>query len=140
MAGMIATGSLCTIFGKIMDQKVSFFREEDVGIAGLHIMKESEFNHPLLMNLLMFIGEASLLIVLQFQLARDPTLRHQHNMNKMNPFVFSCPALLDTIASFLQSTGLALISASTYQILKTLCMVFTVFLSLVVFRRKYTIG
>ena len=58
----------------------------------------------------------------------------------MNPLVFAGPALLDTIASFLQFTGLALISASTYQILKMLCMVFTVFLSIVIFRRRYTLG
>jgi hypothetical protein len=33
---------------------------------------ETEFKHPLLMNLLMFSGEAMLLILLNLQLAKDP--------------------------------------------------------------------
>ena len=64
MVGMVTTGSLCTIFGKMMDQKVQM-EDKKADISGLHRMHESEFNHPLLMNLLMFTGEATLLIVLR---------------------------------------------------------------------------
>ena len=57
----------------------------------------------------------------------------------MNPLVFSAPALLDTLGSFLNFTGLALISASTYQIMKMLTMVFVVLLSVTVLRKQYSI-
>ena len=47
--------------------------------------------------------------------------------------------MLDTFGSFLNFTGLMLISASSYQILKMLCMVFVVLLSVIVFRRIYSL-
>ena len=77
-------------------------------------MEETEFRHPLIMNLLMFCGEAILLIALYIKLARDPVAAAKHQKNKINPFVFSAPALLDTLGSFLNFTGLMLISASTF--------------------------
>ena len=46
--------------------------------------------------------------------------------------------MLDTVGSFLGFTGLMLISPSTYQILKMLCMVFTVVLSVAVLRKSYS--
>ena len=49
MTSMVIFGSSGTIFAKIMDQKVDTPTEE------------SEFKHPLFMNLLMFSGEALLL-------------------------------------------------------------------------------
>ena len=45
--------------------------------------------------------------------------------------------MLDVIGSFLNFTGLALISASTYQILKMLSLVFVTFLSVTLLGRKY---
>ena len=65
MGMMIIAGSCSTIFGKIMDQKV-ILNEKDA--SGMPVPHETEFKHPLLMNLLMFIGEASLLLVLRYQL------------------------------------------------------------------------
>lgn len=59
--------------------------------------------------------------------------------NKVNPIIFSAPALLDTLGSFLNFTGLVLISASTYQIMKMLTMVFVVLLSITVLRKRYSI-
>ena len=61
-------------------------------------------------------------------------------INKLNPIIFAGPALLDTIASFLSFTGLALISASTYQILKMLSMVFVVFLSIIALGKRYNLA
>ena len=61
-AGMVTAGSLATILGKVMDQKVMIPDSSD-SINGTMI--ETEFKHPLLMNFLMFMGEASLLFVLQ---------------------------------------------------------------------------
>ena len=53
--------------------------------------------------------------------------------------MLAAPALLDTMGSFLNFTGLALISASTFQIMKMLCMVFVVLLSVTVLRKRYSL-
>ena len=42
------------------------------GANGETEMVETEFKHPLILNLLMFSGEALLLLMLAVQLARDP--------------------------------------------------------------------
>ena len=54
------------------------------------------------------------------------------------PLVFAIPALLDAISSALQFMGLILISASSYNMLKMLSMVFVVILSLILLQRSYT--
>merc|ERR1711871_1117374 len=90
------------------------------------------------MNLLMFGGESLLLIALAIQLSKDPVAATRHQKNRVNPMIFSAPALLDTLGSFLNFTGLSLISASTYQIMRMLCMVFTVILSVTVLRKRYS--
>lgn len=100
-------------------------------------MVETDFRHPLIMNLLMFSGEVILLGVLAFKLSKDPVAAAHHKKNKLNPLVFTAPAFLDTIGSFLNFTGLALISASSYQIMKMLCMPFVVLLSITVMRKSY---
>ena len=61
--GMVTAGSLATILGKVMDQKVMIPDSND-SVGGSMSMIETEFKHPLLMNFLMFCGEASLLFVL----------------------------------------------------------------------------
>ena len=99
---------------------------------------ETEFKHPLFMNLLMFIGETSLLLVLHYQLKRDPIAAANHAKNKVSPLTFVAPAALDTFGSFLNFTGLAYISASSYQILKMLCMPLVVLLSVIFFRRTFS--
>ena len=76
MVGMVTAGSLMTIVGKIMDQKVRLPETGPDGVIQLH---ETEFKHPLVMNFLMFLGEASLLIVLRFQLRSDPIAAASHN-------------------------------------------------------------
>ena len=58
---MVTAGSLATILGKVMDQKVMIPDSSDSASGS---MIETEFKHPLLMNFLMFMGEASLLFVL----------------------------------------------------------------------------
>ena len=60
---MVIGGSCATIFGKIMGQDV--------------IMESGEiiaFRHPLVMNLLMFFGEATLLAVYKLMQIRDPRI------------------------------------------------------------------
>ena len=92
-----------------------------------------------MMNLLMFLGEASLLLVLRYQMSNDAIAAASHEQNKVNPIIFAVPALFDTIGSFAGFTGLMLISPSTYQILKMLCMVFVVILSVTVLRKSYSL-
>ena len=138
MIGMIIAGSFCTILGKLMDQKIQIPTDE-VDEEGNMLMMESEFKHPLLMNLLMFTGEASLLIVLKLQLSNDQIAKSRHEQNRANRFLFTVPALLDTCGSYLNFAGLALISASSYQILKMLSMVFVVALSKIFFQRSYLV-
>ena len=134
--GMIMAGSMTTIFGKIIDQRVALPK---AGVTGKVELVETEFKHPLIMNLLMFAGESILLLVLSIQLSKDPAAAARHMKNKVNPIIFSAPALLDTLGSFLNFTGLVLISASTYQIMKMLTMVFVVLLSITVLRKRYSI-
>ena len=67
---MVIAGSMSTIFGKIMDQKIMM--PKDNPETGSTEMVETEFKHPLIMNLLMFSGEAILLLLLQIQLSKDP--------------------------------------------------------------------
>lgn len=134
---MVLCGSMTTIFGKIMDQKVELTANTK-GDDGALLVRETEFKHPLYMTLLMFIGEASLLIVLQFMHQSDPISALIHEKNKANPLLFIAPAFIDLCASFLSFTALAFIAASSYQILKMLCMVFVVLLSVTVLRRSYS--
>ena len=77
-------------------------------------MRDTEFKHPLFMTLLMFIGEATLLIVLKFMHNSDPIAALVHQKNKANPLLFIAPATIDLCASFLAFTALAFIAASSY--------------------------
>ena len=109
------------------------------GDDGAFLLKETEFKHPLYLTLLMFLGEASLLIVLRFMHRADPVAALVHERGRANPLMFVAPAFIDLCASFLSFTALAFIVASSYQILKMLCMVFVVVLSVLVLRRQYTV-
>ena len=133
---MILFGSLCTIFAKIIGTKVNIL--SDSNEAGSVLMAATKFRHSLFMNLLMFIGEAILLLVLVFKLHTNPTAAALHVKNKANPWLFAAPAFLDACGSFLNFTGLALISASSFYMLTMLSMVFTVFLSVVFLRKNYS--
>ena len=115
-----------------MDKKVML---ESTDSSGTLITSETEFKHPLLMNFLMFLGEASLLLVLRYQLKNDSVKAAIHAKNKASPLMFLAPATLDVFASFLQFTALAFISASSYQILKMLQMPFVVVLSIIFLKR-----
>jgi len=79
-----------------------------------------------------------LLLFLQIYLMKNPEAAVAHQQNKANPLLFLSPAFLDVCGSFLNFTGLALISASTYQILKMLSLVFVTFLSVTLLGRRYS--
>ena len=134
---MILGGSFTTIFAKIIEMEVLLPREMSFD-SQVPYLVSTEFKHPLIMNLFKFAGEAILLPILTFKLLKDPDTAYSHNSNKVNPLIFTAPALLDTIGSSLNFTGLVLISASTYQIMRMLAMVFVVILSVTLFRKTYT--
>ena len=137
MVGMVMGGSLATIFGKMIDQDVTIDVIEETASGTETISKVVEFKHPLIMNMLMFSGEIMLLLFLQIYLMKNPDKAIEHQQNKANPLLFLAPSMLDVIGSFLNFTGLALISASTYQILKMLSLVFVTFLSVTLLGRRY---
>ena len=66
-------------------------------------------------------------------------MKARHYDNKIGFHVFAAPALLDFWGSFFNFTGIALISASTYQIMKMSCMVFVVLLSVTLLNRRYSL-
>ena len=90
------------------------------------------------MNLMMFSGEIVLLFLLRIHLMKNPEAAVAHQRNKAHPCLFLTPSILDVCGSFLNFTGLALISASTYQILKMLSLVFVALLSVTLLGRRYS--
>ena len=112
--GMVMGGSLATIFGKMINQSVEIDVSQETESGSETVSKVVEFKHPLLMNALMFSGEIVLLLLLQIRLMKSPEAAVAHHHNKANPCLFLTPSLLDVCGSFLNFTGLALISASTY--------------------------
>ena len=60
-----------------------------------------------------------------------------HEKNKINPLWFAVPACLDAIDSCLNFMGLMLITASTFQILENLAVVYVVILSVVLLGKRY---
>jgi len=62
----------------------------------------------------MFIGEAILLLVLVLKLHTDPTASALHVKNKAKAWLFAAPAFLDACGSFMNFTGLGLISVSSF--------------------------
>ena len=87
---------------------------------------------------MMFIGEMLLLLLLKLRLAGNREAQIAHDQNKASPTQFMAPAILDVCGSFLNFTGLALISASTYQIMKMLSLVFVALLSMTFLGRRYS--
>ena len=110
--------------------------ETDTGVE--QVTKDVEFKHPLLMNLVMFAGEVVLLFLLQISLTKNPEAAAAHQRNRAHPCLFLTPSMLDVCGSFLNFTGLALITASTFQILKMLSLVVVALLSATVLRHRYS--
>ena len=96
-----------------------------------------EFKHPILLNFFLFLGETMLFLVLKVQHYNDPVAKAHHEKNKINPIWFAVPACLDAIDSCLNHMGLMLITASTFQILENLAVVYVVVLSVILLRKRY---
>ena len=100
---MVIGGSCATIFGKLMGQDILM----DSG-------KLVPFKHPMVMNLLMFLGEAFLLVIYKMMQLKDPIIAETQSAKEMNPCWFMLPASFELCGSFLNFTGLLVISASSY--------------------------
>ena len=109
---MILGGSFTTIFAKTIEMEVWLPKENSNSQVPNWVL--TEFKHPLIMNLLKFAGESVLLPILSFKLLKDPEAARSHVVNKINPLIFTAPAILDTFGSALNFTGLLMIAASTY--------------------------
>lgn len=80
-----------------------------------------------------------MLIAYSIKKWKDPETARRHEQNDVSVLNFAVPAFLDTIGSFLNFTGLSLINASTYQIMKMSCMIYVVLLSVTIQDRSYQI-
>lgn len=112
----------------------------------------TKFHHPLLMVILMFAGELILLPIgylMKFDpLPEDkgivrPRLCFQtkvsdedRKVSRHNPLVYLIPTLFDVIGSILSFTSLGLLHASTFQILRILCLCFVTLLARIIFKRR----
>ena len=67
--GMIFAGSVTTIFAKIVEEPIIEYDDEGDVMIGKDA-KMTEFKHPLFMNLLMFGGEALLILVFAAKLVK----------------------------------------------------------------------
>jgi len=85
----------------------------------------------------MFIGEAFLLVVYKITQLKDPRIAEIQSAQEINPCWCMLPACLEVCGSFLSFAGLLVVSASSYQILKMLSMIFVILISILVFRRGY---
>lgn len=87
----------------------------------------------------MFVGEALLLLILRVRQARSPDKEDvaSKRSEEVSPIILAIPATIDMLASTLGFVGLYLLDASTYQILKTLLVIYLPIVSIVAFKRKY---
>ena len=136
MFAMVLAGCLETIFAKLLDsQKVNSEVLSDDGTTKSFAL--IEFKHPILLNFFLFLGETFLFLALKIKLSNDPVARENHEKNKINPLWFAVPACLDAIDSCLNFMGLMLITASTFQILENLAVVYVVILSVILLGKRY---
>ena len=137
--GMILAGACTTIFAKIVEEPIT---ELDADGAlkknGNDTDAMTEFKHPLVMNLFMFGGETLLILVFALKLMRDPIAYANYKEKALSPAYFILPAIMDTLGSFLNWTGVYLISASSYAMLRMFQMVAVVFISVTLLDRFYS--
>ena len=114
--GMIFAGACTTIFAKIVEEPISEL--DDGAIKKSDDKAMTEFKHPLVMNLFMFGGETLLILVFALKLIRDPIAYANYREKALSPAYFILPAIMDTLGSFLNWTGVYLISASSYAMLR----------------------
>eukprot|EP00456_Euglypha_rotunda_P043009 TRINITY_DN3360_c0_g1_i17.p1 TRINITY_DN3360_c0_g1~~TRINITY_DN3360_c0_g1_i17.p1 ORF type:complete len:168 (-),score=31.17 TRINITY_DN3360_c0_g1_i17:20-523(-) len=121
-AGMISTGSINTLATKLADITSA------QGIDGT----SSDFDHPFVQAMAMFIGEFSCFVVYKWS-TRTKT---DSDEKPFPPWIFLFPALCDMTATSLMYVGLNLTYASVYQMLRGSVVLFTGLFSVIFLKKK----
>lgn len=140
--GMVVSGSFNTISNELMDRVVSrgtsnpaTFWSKEEGSESL----DAQFNHPFVQALFMMFGEATCMLVF---LIRNHLDRRQTGTGWTNQhgwkatFCYAATASCDVTATSLMYAGLALTSASVYQMLRGAIIVFTALLTVTWLKRR----
>ena len=170
---MLISSTIVTIIAKLMTLNVKIPNQALIESACCfdmicHICKAEsfqivKFTHPLLMVILMFLGEV-LCLPFGYWLKPEPILEDQvlqppvclsyclggstkpevseekkPQVKRLSPLVYILPASFDIVGSLLSFAGLGLLHASTFQILRILCLCFVTLLSKVFFKRRFTL-
>ena len=121
---MVLAGASTTILPKTLNRDFTFEENGETVTA--------KFNHPMMMNSFMFVAMSLSLPVFYAKKYLYGSTLPQPGPMKMIPL-----ALCDFCGSLLNWVGLALLMASTYQLLKMLCLVLIVLFSILIFKRSY---
>lgn len=106
--------------------------------------RRPNFRHALFSLVLVFLGQSSLLLVFKLMTPRDGDSaeasleRAEPPKRKANPWYFSIAAVFDACGTFGTLTGLCILAASSYQMLKVLCLIFIMLLSRSMLGRQYS--
>lgn len=121
--GMLFAGTVNTITCKYTFQRISLGHN---------------FTHPFVMTTFMFAGEA--LCIVWYYLSTNalwrPDSRAARDAARVPKLNFALPAMCDILATSMMYVGLALTTASTYQMLRGTVIVFTGAISAVFLRRR----
>jgi len=121
--GMLAAGTVNTITCKYTFERVSLGRT---------------FTHPFVMTTFMFAGEA--LCVVWYHVSSDslcnPHSKAAREAARVPKLNFALPAMCDICATSTMYVGLALTTASTYQMLRGTVIIFTGAISATFLRRR----
>jgi len=99
------------------------------------------FDKPWMQNVMMFIGEFTLLPIYAVGRIRSAARRKQQGKqprppDASSPFLFAVPAFCDVFGSGLASVGMMFISAAVWQMMRGSLIIFTSILTVVVLKRQ----
>lgn len=123
--GMVITGSINTLSTKLADITYS------KGVDG-HV---TQFDHPFVQAVGMFIGEFMCLIAFRILICSNGSEKVD-KAKPFNPIIFLLPALCDMTATSMMYIGLTWTYASVFQMLRGAVVIFTGILSVLFLKRK----
>ena len=141
MVGMLITGSLNTIFLKLQNVQKYYNKDKE---------KHMKFNHPFIQTLFMFIGEFMCMGAYFYVYYKDKKTYGDINLSPqaieakkkglrtdINVILLAIPACFDVCGSTLMFVALTLISASVYQMMRGLIVLFATLMSIIFLKRSY---
>jgi len=123
---MVITGSINTLSTKVADNTYA------LGING----EVTQFNHPFVQAVGMFLGEFLCMIAFYVILTYKKFREEEMERSQFNPLIFILPAMCDMTATSLMYVGLTMTYASVFQMLRGAVVIFTGILSLIFLKRK----